>query len=451
METAHPDNGPGAARGRQPDRIPAGAALRRVAAAITAFGRKVSEDEVSLFAMSLTYTTILSMVPLLAVTFSVLKAFGVHDQIEPLLAQSLAPLGGEGEWLAEVIIDFVRNMQVGVLGAAGVAGLFYTVVMLVAAIEAALNRIWHARQGRPWSSRFSGYLSVIMVGPVLVFTAFALTASAQQHALVQRAFALAPGLVWFVTAILPYVIMAVAFTLLYRFMPNTVVTWPAALTGGVIAGIAWKWAGTAFAVTVVSSGRYAAIYSGFAILILFFLWVYLSWLIVLLGSEIAYWQQYPRDVLERLQRATIVGRETIGLVVLRALARRHLDGAAPTSAGELAAITGLPAATVEEIAEDMVRHAVLLDAQRPAGFALARPPESIAVYDLLCILRGEVEGSAPGHAIPATVASALGIRADAARSALDGISLRSLAEKRDADVHSSASAGEGQFGENSTR
>lgn len=400
----------------------------------TAFARKYSDDDVSLFAMSLTYTTILSMVPLLAVAFSVLKAFGVHDQVEPLLAQSLAPLGPEGVWLGERIMEFVRNMQVGVLGAAGVAGLFYTVVMLVASVENALNRIWRAREGRSWSSKFSEYLSVIMVGPVLVFTALALTASAQQYELVQRAFALAPWLLWLGTAVVPYVIMAAGFTLLYRFMPNTTVHWPAALAGGVVAGIAWKWAGAAFTAFVASSSRYAAIYSGFAILILFFLWVYVSWSIVLLGAQIAYLWQHPRDVVDRLRRATIAGREAIGLTILQALTRSHIAGSPPAGAAAVAAEAGLPTSTVEEVLDLLVRHGILLEAQRPPGYALARPPESIGVFEVLCVLRGEApaeNGTAPAAGLAtAAVAAALRIRTEAARAALRDITLQSLVNER---------------------
>ncbi len=395
----------------------------------SAFIRKLSDDDVSIHAMSLTYTTILSMVPLLAVTFSVLKAFGVHDQIEPLLAQSLAPLGAEGAALTKHIIEFVRQMQVGVLGAVGVAGLFYTVVTLVGSIEDALNRIWQARQGRAWATKFRDYLSVITVGPVLVFSALALTASAQKHEFVQRVFALAPWLVWLGTVVLPYIIMATAFTLLYRFMPNTIVTWRAAGIGGVSAGVAWKWAGAVFTAFVAGSGRYAAIYSSFAILVLFFLWIYLSWTIVLIGAEIAYLWQNPREVLSRVRGVTLVGREEKGLTLLRALARRHLDGRPPAQTAELAKLAGLPATAVEEIVDQMVEHGVLLAADRPHGVALARPPEAISVYEVLSILRGEnTAGNSVGN-LPASVADALAVRSDASRAALSEMTLRTLASE----------------------
>jgi len=410
--------------GGEPRRVRGRAALASTGQLTAAFWRKLGDDDVTLHAASLTYTTILSMVPLLAVIFAMLKAFGVHNQVAPILARWLAPLGPEGVALSEHIIEFVHRMQVGLLGAVGIAGLIYTVVMLVAAIEEALNRIWQARQGRTWSSKVRNYLSVITVGPVLVFSALALTASAQQYEMVRRAVAYAPWLVWTGTVILPYVILSIAFTLLYRFMPNTYVTWNAAVLGGSAAGIGWNLAGAAFTAFVASSGRYAAIYSSFAILILFFLWVYFSWLIVLVGAEVAYLWQYPADVLRDRASDRAVDRELDGLAVLVFLTRRHLDGTAPTSLWMLARGTGIPPAIVAEITDQMVTGGVLLESVRPRGFALARPPESVPVYEVLRLMHGVQKANRP---VLESVANALQTREDAVQSALNGVTLRSLA------------------------
>ena len=117
-------------------------------------------------AAGLVYTTLLSLVPFLAVMFSVLKAFGVHHQIEPVLAQALEPLGPKGLEITGTIIGFVDNLKIGVLGVVGVAGLFYTTYSLIDKIEQALNAIWMVRQGRSWSRKFADYLSAVLVGPV---------------------------------------------------------------------------------------------------------------------------------------------------------------------------------------------------------------------------------------------------------------------------------------------
>ena len=144
-------------------------------------------DVLNLQAMGLTYSTLLSLVPFLAVMFSVLKAFGVQNVLEPFLLQLLQPLGNAAAEVTSSIINFVENIRVGILGAAGTAMLFYTVVTLVAKIEDAFNQIWRLPpHSRTWSQRVTAYLSVILVGPVMVFTALTLTASAQNYWLAFR-------------------------------------------------------------------------------------------------------------------------------------------------------------------------------------------------------------------------------------------------------------------------
>jgi membrane protein len=126
------------------------------------------DDVLNLQAINLTYSTLLSLVPFLAVMFSVLKAFEVQNVLEPFLTQMLQPLGQEASQVANRIINFVDNIRVGILGAAGVPMLFYTVVTLVAKVEDALNQIWRLPRSRTWPQRITTYLSVVLVGPVMV-------------------------------------------------------------------------------------------------------------------------------------------------------------------------------------------------------------------------------------------------------------------------------------------
>src|SRR6266545_982300 len=178
------------------------------------------DDVLSLQAMSLTYSTLLSLVPFLAVMFSVLKAFEVQNALEPFLAQMLQPLGADASEVTKRIIDFVDNLRLGILGAAGLAMLFYTVVTLVAKIEDALNRIWRLPRSRTWGQRITAYLSVVLVGPVMVFTALTLTASAQSYWLVERLVQI--GFVSYIftltTNVMPFVLFCATFTFLYKLI-----------------------------------------------------------------------------------------------------------------------------------------------------------------------------------------------------------------------------------------
>src|SRR4051812_31749371 len=191
-------------------------------------------DMLSLRAASLTYSTLLSLVPFLAVTFSVLKAFGVQYRIEPFLTQALAPLGPQRIEITARVVHFVNNTRVDLLGAVGVAGLFYTVVSLVGTVEDSLNQIWRARPIQSWTQRYGEYLGVLLVGPVLVFAGFALLASAQSYWFVQglagvRGFRFILALL---TRILPFFFLTAGFTCLYKLIPSTHVRLRSAVFGG---------------------------------------------------------------------------------------------------------------------------------------------------------------------------------------------------------------------------
>ena len=139
--------------------------------------RDMAIGMITLRAMSLVYTTLLSIVPLVAVSIWVLQAFGVHDLLQPTLEQLIAPLGDKSVEVSKRIVEFVDKMNFRVLGVLGLALLLYTVVSLVVKIESALNYSWRIHGRRSLVQRFSNYLSVILVGPVLVFSAVGITAS----------------------------------------------------------------------------------------------------------------------------------------------------------------------------------------------------------------------------------------------------------------------------------
>ncbi|WP_406672288.1 YihY/virulence factor BrkB family protein [Natronospira sp.] len=305
----------------------------RIARVIHAGMRDASIGQINLRAMSLVYTSLLSIVPLLAFSFSVLKGFGVHNQLEPVLQRTLEPLGPRADEVTQTIMDFVDNIQVGILGSVGLLLLVYVVYSLLQKIEAALNESWNIRRQRGMAEKFSNYLSVVLVGPVLVFSAVGVTATFSSHTLVQRISEVEPFgtlMVWFST-LMPYLLVVAAFTFIYVFVPNTRVKLKAALTGAVIAGLAWQTTGWAFAQVIATSARYTAIYSGFAGLLFFIIWLYLSWLILLFGGKIAFYIQNPQFVtrLPPATGATHREKEELGLAVMYLIARSYLRGERP--------------------------------------------------------------------------------------------------------------------------
>lgn len=365
--------------------------------------RDLSQGQLMLQATSLVYTTLLSLVPLLALSFSVLKGFGVHNQIEPALNQFLAPLGPAGAEIAQRIIDFVENIQVGVLGSVGLVLLLYTVVGLMQKIERAFNELWHIRRQRAPAQVFSDYLSVLLVGPVLIFTALGITAAVLGSDTMQRLSEVQPfGLVIeLITGVLPFLLIIGAFTFIYAFVPNTRVQLGSALVGGTVSGLLWQFTGWFFATVIATSSKYTAIYSAFAGLILFMMWLYLSWLILLLGANITYYHQHPRHLrwLHREPRLSMRMTEWIGLTVLVLVAERYYHHDPPWTADMLTDRLQLPQEPFDDVLNTLSDCGLLerIEDQHTASFLPAVPLEATRVYDALTMLRRQREqaGLAP--------------------------------------------------------
>jgi membrane protein len=336
--------------------------------------------QLNLRAMSLVYTTLLSIVPLLAVSFSVLKGFGVHNKIEPLLYNLLLPLGENGAELTARIISFVENVKVGVLGSVGLVLLIYTVIALMQKIESAFNFVWQVEHLRPLSQRFSNYLSVTLIGPVLIFSAIGFTATVLNMEFSRALVAIEPlgTLMLLGSKLVPYFLVCMAFTLIYIFIPNTRVQFRAALVGGVIAGVLWKITGWGFAEFIASSSRYAAIYSSFAIMILLLIWMYLSWLILLVGSQIAYFVQFPRFMtLHRVQFVLSNRmRERLALQLMYLVGYNHLHNKPPWTLDRLVEHLDLPGEPVHRMLS------VLVDAGYLVEIVTDNPPVYLPVHDI---------------------------------------------------------------------
>jgi len=273
-------------------------------------GRDLVQGDITLRAMSLVYTTILSMVPLLAVSISVLKGFGVRGQLKPALTNLLAPLGPQADEISSRVVGFVENMQIGVLGALGLGLLIYTSISLILKIETSFNHIWHLQSSRSLMQRFSDYLSVIMVGPVLLFSAIGITASLGNNQIVEALQALPymTDLLYLLGKLLPFLLVIAAFTFVYILVPNTRVRFLSALYGAVVAGALWQTSGILFTSFVSGSSQYTAIYSGFAVMLVFMIWLYLSWVILLTGASISFYHQNPDQLKWKRGKTTLSAR-----------------------------------------------------------------------------------------------------------------------------------------------
>lgn len=354
-------------------------------------GRDSFQNLVKLEAMALAFKTLLSLAPLLAVIFSILKGLGVHNRVEPALAEALAPLGDKGQEITAHLIGFVDKMKAGALGSVGLVTLFVTVLSLMGTIEESFNRIWRVKASRKLSRKFSDYLSALLVGPVLVFSAVTITATLQNNTIVHALVSLqALGTVILVLLkLVPYLTLWGAFTFVYIFIPNTRVKVQSALVGGFVAAVLWQTVGWGFTVFVASSTQYYAIYSSFAILLLFLLWLHVSWVIVLLGAQVSYAHQHIHffEGDRQLLAQSPAGREKLALHLMLLIGRNFYHGLDPMSVAELANQLRLPAGVVKEFLDMFSQTKLVLPLAIEDTYVLGRDPEMISIKEILDCVR----------------------------------------------------------------
>jgi membrane protein len=350
------------------------------------------DNRCPLQASALTYTTLLSLVPLLALMFAILKGLGVQNQLQPILLEKLS---AGSEEIVQQIIGYIEKTNVKALGAVGLVSLLATAISLVGNIELALNRIWGVQRPRSLGRKFADYLSVLLTCPILFVAALGLTSSIQNVSIVQWIVDL-PGmshLVLLLAVLSPYVLMWIALTFIYSYLPNTSVRLSSAFYGGVIAGTLWQIAQWGYIHFQVGVARYNAIYGAFAQLPIFLVWLYTGWNIVLFGAVISFAHQNPRRQAKELSAsdAPYSFREELGLKLLWLIGKNFDEGREPYSAEALAQKLAVPVKLVSEILEQHCRAGFLIAATREPQehiYLLARPPEKLRLDEVIEAMRG---------------------------------------------------------------
>lgn len=355
-----------------------------------ALARDAARGELTLRAMSLVFTTLLAIVPLIAFSFSVLKAFGFHKQVQPLLYTFLQPLGEQGIELTDQIIQFVDNTRGVALGSVGLALLIYSVISMVQKIEEALNFVWQVQRTRSLGKRFSEYLSVIVIAPILMAAALGLKGTVQNTAFAQWLLDI-PAIsetMLFAGNFLPYLLIILAFTFIYGFMPNTRVTFRASLLGGLVGGLTWSLMGALFASFVGASTKYQAIYSSFAIPLLALIWIYISWLIVLLGARVSYYYQHPEYLRRGRKQIELTNwlRERLALSLMYLIGDEFRSASPHWTTNSLANHMGIPAADLAKVIVPLEKHNLIVATEQ--GMLMpGRDTESIGLEQILNAIR----------------------------------------------------------------
>ncbi len=368
---------------------PWGAALRWLRYPV-ALVRDWLSGEISIRAMSLAYTTLLSLVPLMVFSFAILKGLGARGDLRFIIHEFFRPVGSAATQLTESVMQFVANMRGELLGSIGLAFLVYTVITTIQKVEGSFNLVWRVERPRSFGRRFTEYLSVMIVGPILLAVAIGLLGSAEHSPLARWLHAVAPlaGILGVLGQVVPYFIVTVVFTCMYSFIPNTHVQFRAALIGGVTAGIIWALVGKAFTAVILYSSQMVAVYTGFAIVLTTLIWVYLSWLILLIGAQLAFYVQFPQYLRHGQEAIELTGsdREQVGLCIMYLIGRDYEAGNGYWNTSRLAVELDVPGIALTPVLSRLERGGLIVVTEKEQ-FVPGRAPESILLADILAAVR----------------------------------------------------------------
>ncbi|MRR35284.1 YihY/virulence factor BrkB family protein, partial [bacterium] len=318
------------------------------------------DDQCLIRASALAFSTLLSIVPFFALAFAVLKGFGVQNTLEPFILEQVA--AGSHE-IVDNIVTYINNTKVGSLGAIGLVALIITVVSLLGTIEEAFNVIWGVRETRSLYRKFSDYLGVLVSGPILLLAAVSTTTTIESQAFVQWLMGstyLGDVLV-ILFHLVPFFSIWLALVFLYMFIPNTRVRFRSAMVGGVIAGTLWQSAQWGYITFQVGVAKYNAIYGTLSVLPIFMVWLYVGWLIVLLGGEVVYAHQHLRTFRREVLTPSLssVARERLALALVCEISLAFHNDRQAWSISGLAEHLDVPERSVRELLECLTDEGVL--------------------------------------------------------------------------------------------
>jgi membrane protein len=348
--------------------------LRTLALAFRGF----REDKISLRASALTVFSLMAVVPVVAMAFGIAKGFGLKKYIEDLrlyietnLLANIESQQAILDRIFEFANSFLANTKGGLIAGVGLVVLLWSVLKVFSNIESSFNAVWHIRRSRTWLRKFSDYFSLMLIGPILVVisssaTIFVITRLEEITADLQMIGFLQEIILFFIRAI-PYVLIWLLFTFLYMFMPNTKVKFRSALIGGIVAGSIFALTQWLYIHFQIGVSRYNAIYGSFAALPLFIIWLQVSWLIVLLGAEIAFadqnLEQYEFET--DIENISNYSKKILALNITHLLVMNFKKAESPLTAEQISHNLKIPMRLVRKILYELLECRILSEIISP--------------------------------------------------------------------------------------
>ena len=371
-----------------------GRALAQILRFLYGMLRDVFSTQLTLRAMSLVYTTLLSIVPLLAVSFSVAKGLGMVSRLREMFTQSFTQLGPDGVAIAENILQMVDRIDGRAIGAIGVVIFLWTAVSMIQKVESSFNYVWYVAKTRGFARRFSEYLVVLLIGPVAMGTAFSMIASLSSNSFVAY-LEKVPGIAQIFLLVgesVPYVMIIGMFTFLYYFMPNTKVSMKSALVGGLAGGVMWVTMSVIFTTFIANSFRTFAVYASFGVGIIALLWLYLNWLVLLLGAQLAFYHQNPAFLRIGRQEPDLSNgmRERLALNIMTVVGNAFRNRNQQVSLTDISQILSVPTLVLAVVASALEKDGLLVVTETETLMP-GREMSRIRLQDILNVVRVQGE------------------------------------------------------------
>ncbi len=333
-------------------------------------------------ASSLTFNTLLSIVPVAAILFGVAKGFGFETKLKRELFDKFS-----GEAQQEVlwkVFDFAESMlQVtkgGVIAGVGLVILFWSVINVLSNIEASFNDIWEIKESRSWGRKFSDYLAIMILSPLLIMLSSSATVfiTTQITLLTEqiKLLGMISPFIFLSLKLIPYVLLWILFTIIYVLMPNTKVNLKAGLVAGIIAGTIFQVVQWGYISFQIGTAKYNAIYGSFAALPLFLMWVQISWWVVLFGAELSFAHQnvdtYEYEPDSR--RVSPAFKKVLTLQIAHLLVKNFAIGERPLTDTEICTRLKLPIRLVHIVLHDLVTSLVVSETRTSEDRQFAYQP-----------------------------------------------------------------------------
>ena len=383
--------------------------------------RDLAAGEINMRATALVFTTVLSLVPLLAFSFIVLRQLDGHGgrDLQPIVMEFFRPIGPGADNLTRDVLQFAGRLRRGLVGTVGIALLAWSLIGTIQKVEDSFNYVWRVPQPRSLARRVGEFLSLLVIGPVLLggFIALSHTAIIAGPVQLATSLPLVKRLMSLGVHVAPYVMVTVLFTLLYMIIPNTRVRLRPAFLGAVVAGVLWAAVGSVFTRFVEYSSRLTLVYAGFAAVIGVVVWTYLGWLILLSGAQLSFYIQNPSYLRFGLRALHLSAAELeqLALTITFLIAHHAATGRPRYTLDGLATGLGVTGLALAPLIHSLEQARVLRVA---AGeLVLARDPARLNIIDIVEAARHLHSGKPVSRALAIPGVSQIVAKVDAARRA----------------------------------